>query len=540
MSFVKRLGLTVLLALLCLLAVMVLSSQQLWSLHQGFDQYRDRQMLTANLQTLKAEVLSLSRADPLMPDTASRLGAVHQLATRLIPQIAQALPEKNRATFQKDADRYWADYHRNLLSALKIAESAPQDALSIPEEAYKMSLVPLVSLLDQQLVQERKQLTQTEAGMQARMSQLVSLILGPLALASVVIVLSLTLLARRFKRQIAAMQQASALLGEGDLTVRLPDDGRDELSQTARSMNQFVVRLTDLLQTIRNHATQGDQEARSVLEMTRDVIGITRQQADKAEHSRSAASEIVDSNGVIGQHIIQALQDARHANQCTANAREMATKTSSTLQNLSGRIRGAVNDTEQLKASIADIAQISTMIREVADQTNLLALNAAIEAARAGEQGRGFAVVADEVRKLAARTTDATARIFNTLQQVESASQALADTMESAQTASDSSVSAQNTLVDALQNVDAAMGTIDQVMQEIHQASQHQHAAGGDILNHGQEVAGLATSIFRQMQTLTPAMGRLTDASQQLNHHLGWFRTRNSEPTQTASEAMAA
>ena len=233
MTLVKRLWLTVAFTLACLIVVMIVSSVQLLHLREQFSQYRERQQLSTRLQTLKAEVLSLSRADPLLPDTAPRLNRVNNTVKQLIPAIATALPAAEGQSFKTRSQAFWLDFDKNLRSALTIAETAPEDALSIPEKAYSISLLPMVNMIDRTLENQQRQLATAESSMTQAMLQLVWLVLGPLGIASVAVVLSQVLLAQRLKKQIAAMQAAADLLGEGQLSTRLPVSGRDELSQAA-------------------------------------------------------------------------------------------------------------------------------------------------------------------------------------------------------------------------------------------------------------------------------------------------------------------
>ena len=524
MTLVKRLWLTVAFTLGCLLIVMLLSSQQLLALENDFSHYRERQQLATRLQTLKAEVLSLSRADPLLAETGTQLARINQSVQQLIPAIGSHLPDHDQAGFAKRSLSYWGEFAKNLRSAISIAETAPEDALSIPEHAYRISIVPMVSLIDRTLETEQRQLQSVESAMEHDMTQLLLLVLGPLALASVAVVLLQVLLAQKLKRQIAAMQHAADLLGDGALDTRLPVNGQDELSQAASHINRFLDKLGELLAAVRNNSAGSEREAASIIALTEHVIDTTRQQAEKAAHSNQAANAIASSATQIAEHIRQALDDAAIASNRTGHARKQSQDTSQTLQALASRIQGAVGETEQLTVAIRDIAQISNMIRDVAEQTNLLALNAAIEAARAGEHGRGFAVVADEVRKLSERTASATSGIFDTLLRVESATQSLAATMDDAHSASQLSVDAQTTLGQALSDMDAVLLTIHQVLGDVSNASQQQREAGEHIRHRGSEVSSLASDIFSRMQTLTPAMGRWRDNSQQMHQDLAWFR----------------
>ena len=200
------------------------------------------------------------------------------------------------------------------------------------------------------------------------------------------------------------------------------------------------------------------------------------------------------------------------------------------MQALAGNMEHAQAEMRQLKHSLDDIAGVSGLIRDVAEQTNLLALNAAIEAARAGESGRGFAVVADEVRKLSERTRAATGSIFDALGKVEGATGSLHAALEQAGDACADKLDSQQALDQALLQVDAGLGRLNRLMADIREHSAAQARAGGDIRQHGHEVAHLAAAIDQQMQQAAPVMQHLADAAQDLNQTLSWFRIDAPQP----------
>ncbi|MTD33332.1 HAMP domain-containing protein [Paludibacterium sp. dN 18-1] len=521
---VKRLWLAILFTGVSLVVVISLTSQQLLALSGQFDSYRQHQELSANLYQLKASVLALSRADPLQPDTASRLQTTHRRAGQLIAHIRQALPGAQGNAFARQATQLWQDYQRNLSSALTIAQTAPQDALAIPEQAYNQSLQPLAELIDRQLQQADARQATAQASMHAVLKRLGWLTLGPLALASIGVILLQLAMARLLKRQLHDMVQAADALSQGNLATRLPDSGQDELGHAAGRLNRFLDRLSDLLHEVRQHASQNHSESQRLHLLTSQAADASQQQTGKSNLSHHAASQVAELASEVAQQLSEAEQGTQQASQCAQQARQLGDGNARAMQRLANRIHGAATEMSTLHQSLGEISQISTLIRDVADQTNLLALNAAIEAARAGEQGRGFAVVADEVRKLSERTAAATARIFDTLAKVDTATHGLSDAIDTAERASQDNLGTQQALDNALNEVDRTLAQVGQLMQQMSRSSAAQAAVGVTIRQHSHEVAHLANTIDSQMQQASPAMQQLTDSAQQLNQALSWFR----------------
>ncbi|MFB9157951.1 methyl-accepting chemotaxis protein [Chromobacterium violaceum] len=524
MSLIKRLWLTIAFTLASLALAMALTGQQLYSFTRHVDNYNRLQQLAANLQQLKAVSLSFSRADPLLPETAERLKQAERQVAALRRDIHEALPAADAGAFDGALRDHWQAYAANLGSAIRIAETAPQDALSIPEQAYQNDLAPLVAQIDAQLKQRDGELAGEKAGLAAALSRLAPLILGPLALASALVVLIQLTLARRLRRQLAAMAQAADALGEGNLAVRLPDRGGDELAHAASRINRFLDHLAGLLDEVRRHAGANQDDSRRLQLLTRQSADASRLQTQKSQLSNEAAAEIAGHAERVGLHIEAALDCARGAAAATEDARRQGGHNAETMNLLAGRIATANQEMQTLGQALSAIGQISALIRDVADQTNLLALNAAIEAARAGEAGRGFSVVADEVRKLSERTASATSGIFDSLRQMEQAKGALGEAIAAAGRAGRDGQDAQLALDGALAAVDGALAGLGELMADIGAARERQTQAGGNIRQHGHELASLAQHIEQQMGEAEPLMEQLAESAGGLNRALAWFR----------------
>jgi len=233
------------------------------------------------------------------------------------------------------------------------------------------------------------------AGMRhATQSSLIAIVLVA-ALAALILGLITAAVFRRLSQVRNAMDSIGS--GNGDLTMRLPEDGKDEVSQIARSFNVFVQKITTILQEIRHTSDAVKVSSSEIASGNLDLSGRTEQQAGALEQTASAMEELTST-------VKQNSENARQANQLALAASAIAKE--------GGEVVGNVVATmEAINQSSRQIVDIIGVIDGIAFQTNILALNAAVEAARAGEQGRGFAVVASEVRSLAQRSAQAAKEI---------------------------------------------------------------------------------------------------------------------------------
>ena len=243
-----------------------------------------------------------------------------------------------------------------------------------------------------------------------------ALIAAVIALAAIVLLLSL--LMRYLLQPLNSLGHAldNIAKGEGDLTKRLPVHSRDEFGRLAMAFNQFVERIHESISQVAQTSSELNDVALRVLDASNANMASSDQQSARTNSVAAAINQLGAAAQEIARNAADASTQASGARDGAEQGSEVVSKTIAAMQELSNKIRQSSKTIEQLSNKTEDIGRILEVIQGISEQTNLLALNAAIEAARAGEQGRGFAVVADEVRQLASRTSQATVEIVEVVQ----------------------------------------------------------------------------------------------------------------------------
>jgi methyl-accepting chemotaxis protein len=305
--------------------------------------------------------------------------------------------------------------------------------------------------------------------------------------------------------------------GEGDLTRTIQIDGEDEIAQTAHAFNQFTARLRQMFRDLRQQTeslTVGVQQINQVLEI---IATDSKVLSDMAASNAATIEEITVS-------ISHIAANADEANGLVSNTGALSADSAKTMGEVATEVGKSANEVSDLSSLLdrlnkrsQDISGIIQVIKEIADQTNLLALNAAIEAARAGEQGRGFAVVADEVRKLAERTGSATIEITGMIDGIRGETNAAVKNMESTLDAVQSGVSLSNEAANKIAHIRQNMNNVVEKMSEIALATKEQQEATT-------QMAQSAENITNHMQQSDAALHRATDSIRQLNHLAGFLR----------------
>lgn len=408
-------------------------------------------------------------------------------------------------------DQLWQSFEQQLAATLASKSQADIQAL----EAKSVELLKNINLAVMQMTNK------------AQSSQLLQLWL---AFGSVTIILLLVVFGRIFglshlmqniDRLLAGMQQ----VGKGDFTTRLnPKFNDDEIGQMFIAFNTMQIEILTLIEVAQQTAQTSNEKAGIAVQSAAKTNQGIEEQHQNLDQVAAAMNQMTATVNEVASHAASAAASAQNAQEASYQGQQLVNTTANQLANLAENMQTGASNLQRLEEQTASAGTVLEVIVGVAEQTNLLALNAAIEAARAGEAGRGFAVVADEVRNLASRTQASITEIEEIINSLQQEAQASAKQMEEQAEQAQLSLEQINTATQAFTSLVTAIDEINGLNTQVAAAAEEQASVAEDIDQRLVHLASLAEGNSQEAAEVVEASEAIQQEVTDLNKHLGRFK----------------
>jgi len=451
---------------------------------------------------------------------------------------------KNRC---KNGDYYWVEafvtpvYQNNqLVGYQSVRNKAPDEKINAAKALYKKlnkkeldSLPSRMSLLDMS-IRVRLFSILFIAGVLPLLGYMFwalglvseTIMLGMAILSPLILLISAILLHVTVLKPIENMSESLTKITSGDLRQTFDIRSHDEIGSLQLNVKILQARLQTIIGKIAEVSEQNIEEAKLLAHSSQETVDMVQQQHEQSRSLNNAVNEITNVTQEVVSHTEQAIHAVQEATQESTRGKKVVSRVRKAINNLADEINQSAEVISQLDVKSQDINDMIGVIRGIAEQTNLLALNAAIEAARAGEQGRGFAVVADEVRTLAGRTQEATIEINNVVEALQSGVSEAVNRIEQGTSEAAFAVEKVDLSESALDSINETIAKISQMNEKISASTVVQFQKSQSVTENMNEISHVFENILTIAQKNNQESNKMIETSNHLNKQFEVFKIK--------------
>ncbi|EEX93448.1 methyl-accepting chemotaxis protein [Vibrio orientalis CIP 102891 = ATCC 33934] len=456
--------------------------------------------------------------------------------TNIIDEVLNITLDNDGFTFLVDGNNNIVAYQDESLSQQPLTKLNPQlsatqvkelvsnssiSTISWPEQGDKLIYVANVPSTDWSLgIVVDKELAFASVSEQIQFTAIASLVLY--LIIATFSTYTITKLLKPLQDLSSSLSQLAK--GEGDLTQRIEIKRRDEIGEVAEHVNQFLSQMQRMLADIISHSEQLVQQASQANSLSMQSAQQVEVQQNDVNQIATAIHEMSATAAEVASHAEMTADASQTSSNACQDGQKVIQKNRESIVELAEQVAAASGVISELEHNTQSINQILSTIQEIAEQTNLLALNAAIEAARAGEQGRGFAVVADEVRVLSQRTHGSTEEIRHMIETLQNNTKLAVNSMKTSTTLADTSVDYAQQAAQSLTDITDAIDKINDMALQIASAAEEQRAVSEDISRNTQGIKDASDVLAGQAQQSSDSADSMRESAETMRMEVTRFK----------------